>query len=185
MTTPAPEAPPATQAPAQDPPQASEPPKATEPPQSAEPPKPEIDWVAEARKWEARAKENKKAADELDRQRKASMTEAERAVAEAEARGRTTAVADFGKRLARTQFDSLAGRRNATFDTAPVFEYLDLARFVGDDGEPDVKAITAAVERLVPEPQNGPPSFDGGARRTADKAPNMNELIRQRALGQQ
>lgn len=138
------------------------------------------DWKAEARKWEQRAKENNQKANELDKQRKASMTEAEKAVAEAEQRGRTAATQDFGKRLARTEFDAAAGRRNPDFDTAATFEWLDLGKFVGEDGEPDTKAIKQAVERLVPAAPNGPPSFDGGAR-TATKSSDMNQIIRRAA----
>lgn len=39
------------------------------------------DWKAEARKWEARAKENKDAAEELARLKESQMTEAEKAAA--------------------------------------------------------------------------------------------------------
>ena len=137
----------------------------------------ETDWKAEARKWEQRAKENTKKAQDLERQQRAAMPEAERAIAEAEARGRTTAVTDFGKRLARTQFDALAGRRNADFDTSQALEYVDLSKFVGEDGEPDSKAIAAAVERLVPEAAPAAPSFDGGARK-ASKTTDMNTFVR-------
>lgn len=118
---------------------------------------------------------------ESEQQRKASMTEAERAVAEAETRGRQAAATEFGKRLARTEFDALAGRRNADFDTAPVFDYLDLSRFVGEDGEPDAKAIAAAVERLIPAPTGGPASFDGGARAPAPAPQSMSSVIRKAA----
>lgn len=115
---------------------------------------------------------------ELDKVRQAAMSESERAVVEAEARGRTSALTEVGQRLARAQFDALAGRRNAEVDTAKVLEFVDLARFVGDDGEPDMKALTAAVERLIPAPAAGPPSFDGGARTTTAETPDMNALIR-------
>lgn len=148
--------------------------------QTDEPVEDSTDWKAEARKWEQRAKENKAAATEMDKQRRASMTEAQRAVAEAEARGRTTAVSEFGKRLVRTEFDAAAARRNPDVDTAGVLEFVDLARFVGEDGEPDVKAIKAAVDRLVPAPA-GAPSFDGGVRRTASGKPDMNQIIRRAA----
>jgi hypothetical protein len=80
------------------------------------------------------------------------MTDAQRALSEAETNGRTAAVKEFGQRLARTEFDAAAGRRNPDFDTASALEFVDLSRFVGDDGEPDTKAIKAAVERLVPAP---------------------------------
>jgi hypothetical protein len=148
-------------------------PASTEDPKSTD----DTDW-----KWEQRAKDWKAGHTELEKQRKASMTEAERAVAEAKAAGAAEAVVRFGKRLARTEFDSLAGRRNPDFDTAAALEFVDLARFVGEDGEPDVKAIKAAVDRLVPAPPSGPPSFDGGARQTANAPFDMNKLMRD-ALG--
>jgi hypothetical protein len=138
------------------------------------------DWKAEARKWEARAKENSGAAKAAEKARLDAMSESERAVAEAEARGRTAAATDYGKRLARTEFDAIAGRRNPDFDTAAALEFVDLARFLGDDGEPDSKAIKAAVERLVPEVAGGPPSFDGGTR-TATKGTDFNQELRRAA----
>jgi len=143
------------------------------------------DWKAEARKWEQRAKENKTAVRELEMARQATMTEAEKAVAEAEQRGRTAALTDFGKRLARTEFDAAAARRNPDVDTGKVLEYLDLSRFVTDDGEPDRKAISAAVERLIPAAQAqtaGSNGFDLGNRGgTAASNNPMNELIRRQA----
>lgn len=135
----------------------------------------------ESRKWESRAKENGTKAKEFEKQQQASMSDAERAVAEAEARGRTAATTEFGKKLAQTQFDALAGRRNPDFDTAQALEFVDLSKFLGDDGEPDAKAITAAVERLVPAPQQGPPSFDGGSRTTAPAQQGMSQIIRKAA----
>ena len=136
------------------------------------------DWKAEARKWEARAKENASKATEFEKQRKAAMTDAERAIAEAEERGRTTATTQFGEELARERFDSLAGRRNPDFDTAKALEFVDLRKFVGEDGRPDSKAITAAVERLVPAVSSTPPSFDGGSRTPAATGASMSDLIR-------
>lgn len=106
----------------------------------------QTDWKAEARKWEQRAKDNKQAAAQLERDRKAAMTEAERAVAEAEERGRTQAVTAFGKRLATSEIRAAAATVGA--DLTGVFDYLDLARFVDEDGEPDAGAIKAFVEAL-------------------------------------
>lgn len=139
------------------------------------------DWKAEARKWEQRAKENGTKAKEFEKQRQATMTEAEKAVAEAEARGRTAAATEYGERLARTEFDAIAGRRNPDFDTATALDFVDLSRFLGEDGEPDSKAIKAAVERLVPTPAAGTPSFDGGSRTTAATKGDMNSIIRKAA----
>lgn len=140
---------------------------------------PKIDWRAEARKWESRAKENQRAAREYERLQKASQTEAERAVAEAEERGRTAAASEFGRRLARERFTAQAARRNPEFDSAAL-DLIDLSRFVGDDGEPDDKAIGEAVARLVPEAA-GAPSYDGGTRRPPAKTADMNTIIRRAA----
>ncbi len=150
-------------------------------PEQAAPVKDETDWKAESRKWEQRAKDNNAAAKDAERQRLAAMNESDRALSEAESKGRTAAAQEYGKRLARSEFDAAAGRRNPDVDIAAVLEFVDLGRFVGDDGEPDAKAIKAAVERLVPAPVNGPPQFDGGARTTPPPSQGMNELLRQAA----
>lgn len=137
------------------------------------------DWKAEARKWEARAKENSGAAKAAEKARMDAMSESERAVEEAKQAARAEAATAYGKRLARTEFDALAGRRNPDFDTASALEYVDLGKFVGDDGEPDTKAIKAAVERLVPLAGTRT-TYDGGPRTTA-KAGDMNSVIRKAA----
>jgi hypothetical protein len=168
VTPPAQEAPPAAQTPAT-------PPTVEELQAKLE------EATKESRKWETRSKENHQAKTELEKQRQAAMTDAERAVAEAEVRGRTAATTEFGKELAQTQFDALAGRRNPDFDTAKALEYVDLGKFLGEDGRPDIKAITAAVERLVPAPTDGPPSFDGGTRTPPPAQQGMSGLIRKAA----
>ena len=132
----------------------------------------------ESRKWESRAKENGTKAREYDEQRKAAMTEAERAVAEAEAKGRTAATAEFGKRLATSEIRAVAADAGA--DLAGVFDYLDLSRFVGEDGEPDEKAIKAFVDGL-PKKEAAAPSYDGGTRTPTTPPQGMNGLIRKAA----
>ncbi len=132
-------------------------------------------------KYRTKAGEHATAAKEAEKARLASMGEAERKIEEAKAAGRTEAVSEFGRRLARTEFDAAASRRNPGFPAADAFEWVDVTRLVGDDGEPDTKAIKAAVERLIPEPANGPPSFDGGARTPAPPTTGMSDLIRRAA----
>jgi hypothetical protein len=99
--------------------------------------------------------------------------------------GRQTAVATYGQRLARTEYIAEAAKRNPGYDVQAVLDDINLARFIGDDGEPDSKAIAASVARLVPEATAAgpaqPPAFDGGARTTAPAGPDMNRLIRQAA----
>ena len=139
------------------------------------------DWKAEARKWEARAKENSGAAKAAEEARLDAMTESERAVEEAKQSARAEAATEYGKRLARTEFDAAAGRRNPDFDTASALEFVDLSRFLDENGEPDPKAIKAAVDRLVPAVQAGAPGFDLGARGGAPKGTDFNQILRQAA----
>jgi hypothetical protein len=171
-----------TDAPAQEQPKPGENPPAAETPPTVEELQAKVEELTkESRKWEGRAKENGKAKTELEKQRQAAMTDAERAVAEAEERGRTAAITELGKDLAKERFDALAGRRNPNFDTAQALEYVDLGKFLGEDGRPDTQAITAAVERLVPAADSGPPSFDGGTRTPAPAPQGMTQIIRKAA----
>jgi hypothetical protein len=173
MTEATPEAP---AAPAQEQQPAAQAPEA---PPSVEELQTKLDEVTkEARKWETRSKENHQAKTELEKQRQAAMTDAERAVSEAEAKGRTAATAEFGKRLATSEIRTAAAVAGA--DLAGVFDYLDLSRFVGEDGEPDEKAIKAFVDGL-PKKDPGTPSFDGGTRTPPAAQTGMSGLIRKAA----
>jgi hypothetical protein len=122
---------------------------------------------------------------EFRTQAKASMTEAERQAAEAEERGRLAERSAWGSRLARSEWVAEAARRNPGFDAAGALEDLNLAKFVGEDGEPDGKAIAASVARLVPEADSGPRfgTVDQGPRQTSTTptGQDMNRLIRQAA----
>lgn len=128
------------------------------------------DYVKQLRSEAAKHRtEARAAAAELEKLRTASLSESEKAVAEAEQRGRLSAATEFGQRLARSAFVAEAARRNPGYDAAAVLDDLNLARYVGEDGEPDSKAIAKAVERLVPaveQPSERVPSFDGGVRTT-------------------
>lgn len=130
-------------------PEASETPAQEQPKPDEQPEADQTDWKAEARKWEQRAKDNSKAASELEKQRKAAMTDAEKAVVEAEERGRTSAASEFGKRLATSEIRAAAATAGVALDG--VFDYLDLSRFVDESGEPDQKAIKSLVAGLSKE----------------------------------
>jgi len=100
---------------------------------------------------------------ELEQLRQAQMSESEKAVAEAEARGRTSAITEFGQRLAAAQFVAEAAKRNPDFDAASVLEDLNLAKYVTEAGEPDGDGLAAVVTRLVPERASNPrPGGDVG-----------------------
>jgi hypothetical protein len=125
--------------------------------------------------------ERKKAPNELEQLRASQMTETEKAIAEAEARGRTAASTTFGQRLAGAEFVAAAARRNPGFDASAVLGDLNLAKYVSEDGEPDSKGIATAVERLVPAQAGStrPAGDVGQGVRTTPPVSDMNSLIRQ------
>ncbi len=126
------------------------PPAPTPPAGGAEP-----DWKAEARKWEQRAKDNKGAADELEKLKASQMSEQERAVAEAEKRGRTAAAIEHGKELAAARFEAAASKAGVNLGDAA--DLIDTARFVDKDGKVDTDGIQAAVKKLAKlAPAKGP-----------------------------
>lgn len=129
--------------------------------------------LAETRR-EARA-----AKAELRKLREASQTEQEKALAEAEQRGATAVLSKVGARLAKAELRAAAAG-TVDKDTLDGFlEYADLSRFLGEDGEPDDKAIAAAVKRLGGGSRQT--DFDGGPRSSAAKPTDMNSLIRHQA----
>lgn len=101
------------------------------------------DWKALARKHEKRAKDSHA---ELEKIRAASMSEQERAVAEAETRGRKAADATYGTKLAAAEFRAACAA--AQIDLGEATEFVDVTKFVGDDGEVNTAAIKSAVTRF-------------------------------------
>lgn len=105
------------------------------------------------------------------------LQKAQKAAADADARIKDI-TAKSAARVARATFNALAVARNPDADTKSVLEYVDLGRFVDDDGEVDEKAMQAAVNRLIAEPSGAAPTFDGGSRTPPPKGQDMNQLIR-------
>ncbi len=154
------------------------------------------DWKALARQWEKRAKENKDAADERDKLRASQMSDQEKAVAEAETRGRTAAALEHGKELAASRFEAAAAKAGVNLGDAT--DLIDTARFVDKDGKVDNDAITAAVKKLAKlapkgagrsggDMGGGSGSGDQGASldkqiEAATKARNFAEVVRLKRL---
>lgn len=115
--------------------------------------------------------------DDLKKRAAAAMTDTEKAVKEAEDRGRNSAKAETGTRLAAAEFKAAAAGRVDEATLTGFLEYADLTKFV-KDGEPDQGAIAAAITKLG---GSKPASFDGGARGPAAVAGGMNDLIRRAA----
>jgi hypothetical protein len=107
----------------------------TEPDSGAETEK----WKALAKKHEARAKANANAAKELEKLKADQMSETEKAVNEAEARGRKAGTAAGMERLAAAEIKvALTG---VVPDPASIVEDLNLARYLDEDGEIDADKV--------------------------------------------
>lgn len=129
----------------------------------------------------AEARKARRAAEkEIEKLRAASLSDQERAVAEAKLAGANEASAAVTPRLVRAELRAAAADAGLPKEALDGFlEYADLNRFV-KDGEPDDKAIAAAVKRLAGG-AGKPADFDGGARGGTAKPLDMSALIRQKA----
>lgn len=117
-------------------------------------------WKDLARKHEERSKTNSAAAKELETLRQQSMTDQEKAVAQAKIEAKAEAFREVGGKLVAAEIRAAAAGR--PLDVDALLEGLDASRFVGDDGEPDRSAIVKWIDRIapVPEPQtNTRPGF--------------------------
>lgn len=114
-------------------------------------------WKSMAKKNEQRAKENAKAATELEQFRQQSMTEQEKAVAAARDEGRSEGLRNAGARLVEAEVRAAAKGRVPDVDA--LLEVLDPSKFLGEDGEPDRDAIAAWVDRFAPEQDEQAPGF--------------------------
>jgi len=130
---------------------------------------------------DARKAADRKAKDletELDKLRRAQMTENERAIAEAEERGRQTATVNVAQRLAAAEIR--AALTGVVPDPAAVVEDLNLARYVTESGDIDTDAVAklrtkyeAFAKPNSPGPgdggpRGGPPTVDPGEMSMAD-----------------
>jgi hypothetical protein len=106
---------------------------------------------------------------ELQQLKTASLSDQERAVAEAKLAGRQEAAAEAGKRLAHAELRAAAAAKGV--DASKQLDYLDLSRFVGDDGEPDPAAIGDWVKTLTPPSSRPRGDIDQGNRGAAVAKP--------------
>lgn len=127
------------------------------------------DWQADAEKWKSLSRKHeaafKSVSDELQQLKAQSMTDAEKAIAEAEQRGRDAAAQQYQKQIAEASFKAAAAGRVADVDA--LLELVDVSKFIAPDGAIDSEAISAAIERFIaaaPQPRKfGSP--DAGPKR--------------------
>jgi hypothetical protein len=103
---------------------------------------------------------------ELTKLRAQTMTDTEKAIADARAEGKAEAEQAAALSLAAAEFRALAAGRIANPDAA--LAVLDLSKLV-KDGQPDRAAIAAVIEQLavVPPPPPPPGTIPGGPRQPA------------------
>lgn len=159
------------------------------PPAGETPPAPSVTPEDVARLQAALQKERdlhktaKQQLKDFQDQSRSSMDETERKILEAREAAAAEVRSQYGSRLAETEFRAAAAARNSGYDVAKALKYVNLSGFLGEDGEPDAKAIASAVADLIPEAGGEtPPSFDGGSRQSSGTSgPTMTQLIRQAA----
>ena len=103
--------------------------------------KPETDWKAEARKWEARAKKSAQAEQELEALKQAQMTEQEKATARAEA---------AEKELAALKAEAARHEAAAKYAEA---EKVPLSLLNFCQSEEEMVEFVKAYKAAVPEPE--------------------------------
>lgn len=142
-------------------------PHGTEDAQTDQSPKDDTDWVAEARKWEKRAKENKSAADELAELKRAQMSDAEKAA---------TALSEAEERAQRAEAALARYEIAAEFGLSK--EDVEALSSISD---PD--ALRTVAQRLADRAPSGPRPNPAQGRRGGDPAPTNNAERFAQAVG--
>lgn len=108
---------------------------------------------AERRARRDAEKAHKAAMTELEEFRRQSMSEHERAIADAKTEARQAALMEVGERVARAEFKAAASGRIDGKQLAALLDHIDLRKFVDTDGQVDADAVTKFVEGIAPAPE--------------------------------
>jgi hypothetical protein len=141
-------------------------------------------WQALAQKHEARAKGNAQAAKDLEAIRAQSMSELERAVAEAQAATRREVQAEFAGQLVDAEIKAAAAGRLDDKRLDVLLQGVNRAAFLDDEFAVDLSSIRALVDAVAPpvkEDTNPLSGFDLGQGARSGQPPSLgddNELVR-------
>lgn len=113
-------------------------------------------WKALARKHENQAKANAAAAKRLAEMEKANQSDTEKAIADAEERGRKSATTETGQLIAAAEIK--AALTGIVPDPAAIVEDLNLAKYVTDMGAADADAIAALRTKYAGFAAKTPPA---------------------------
>lgn len=115
-----------------------------------------------AREAEKRARAAERERDEL---RRATMSEAEKALDKARDEGRAEGRAEMGAKLVRAEIRAAVGDRIPRDALDRILEPVNLTAFIGEDGEVDAEKVSAYVEGIAPNRTF--PDLGQGARKPA------------------
>ncbi|WP_395759482.1 hypothetical protein OIE82_27150 [Streptomyces althioticus] len=145
-------------------------PPTTPPAAPVEPQKSPEDLIAELTaerdKWKALSRQNEKkwedTSGELAKLKEAQMTEAEKAIEAARTEGRNSALSEVGTDLVTAEMALQAATAGVTL---PPAEYLNVSKFLGDDGRPNKEAVKSFVETL-PKAKEEFPNLQGAGKQS-------------------
>lgn len=119
------------------------------------------DAAAEAAKWKALARkherQSKANAAELEKLRKAGLSDQEKAIEEAREAGRAEAAKATATKLAAAELKAAGIPKD-------IVEDLDLTKFLDEEGEVDTDKVEAHAKKYSSLTKPGPGSADGGPR---------------------
>lgn len=119
-----------------------------------------------ASKWKTLSRQNEKkweeTSGELSKLKEAQMTEAEKAIEAARTEGRNSALSEVGTDLVTAEMAIQAATAGVTL---PPAEYLNVSKFLGEDGRPNKEAVKSFVESL-PKAKEEFPNLQGAGKQT-------------------
>ena len=130
------------------------------------PDKVEPDYKADAAKWKTLARKHENEADKL---RKQSMSDSDKAVAEAETRGRMAERIEAAKTIAVARAE--AELRGRVDDPAEYVKVLNLGAFTDAEGNVDEAGIAGLVQQAVSVSSAPAPTDIGQGVRSKDAGP--------------
>ncbi|MFJ9771811.1 hypothetical protein ACIRVF_11255 [Kitasatospora sp. NPDC101157] len=136
-------------------------PEGTTPP-AAGPEVPTIESLqAQVEKWKALSRTNEKrwndASSELETLRQSQMSDADKALESARTEARNAAFAEVGTRLADAELRAQAAKAGVEL---PAAEFLNLSKFLGEDGSVNAGLVSNFVSSL-PKPVSEPEFAQG------------------------
>lgn len=140
--------------------------KPEEKPQEKTPEELIAELTADRDKWKAMSRQNEKkwedASAERDQLKQSQMTDAEKAIEAARTEGRNSALSEVGTDLVTAEMALQAATAGVTLPSA---EYLNVSKFLGEDGRPNKEAVKSFVESL-PKAKEEFPNLQGAGKQT-------------------